>query len=203
MKNLTVNGLEIVIKFYDVEEKTYTIAVDVNNGESTERFYVSCQHGLTHDYKESSRVTCTNESGGDITDSGLRAYLIEQGIEDYSDEYDAVAEAIEAEAQENVRDLTVEEYLAEEEGEEFKFAHIMSSTLYAGDATIVKYWSDSGKIAVVAEDGDENTIDNIIKKYRVFETKKEYVDWLEDTVKNYEGTIGDDRNLAKMFYDAL
>lgn len=205
MTTLTINDIKLDISFDEEIEGTYVVRVSATklNNEETDVFLVNCQSGMTYDYKVSSELSASNDSGGDIYDSGLKQYLEDNGVEECGDSYTEVVEAIEAEAQKQVRILTVEDYLEDKFCKTFEYERSLAGACYAPDSSLYKYISEDGTIIVVAEDLSENVPEHIIQKYREFLDEKEYSDWFDIATENHEGHWEGDINLAYMLYKAL
>lgn len=152
-------------------------------------FEVNCQTTLDRNYKETSYVTCVNESGSDFESSGLGNYVEDQlGIEESSKLWNIIQETIEDCANEKL-DNSVDGYFAERDIYFNKDEALDNfGTFYPADVMMNVYKMEcNGFCLAYFEDTSENNIKRIIVGYKVFDTKESWLKFRQDV---YSGDIG-------------
>jgi len=157
------------------EEFGGTYVVRLNVGDTV--FEVSCQHGLTHSHKESSRLESLNQSGGDYYDSGAHAFIDERFNDDVHRQIQAMIEKC---AEEQLPENTVVQYIFDEENINAVYEKSLFGANYDNNCGIHKYTEENGeKVIIVAIDDDEPLISNGVQKCVVFNNYSDYEEWFD------------------------
>ena len=184
------------VEFNEEVEGTYVVSVNVKDT----NFDVNCQTGTDHNYKNTNKLSCINESGGDYHDSGLAEFIESEELEHLEED---IKSAIEACAQVHHKSETVGEYLNRKTGLELSFIKGLAGACYAQDCSLNRYDAESGEVAIVDEDSSLNVADEIVLNYRVFDDEQSYTAWFDEATESHQGNWSGDCGLAYMLHEAL
>lgn len=168
---------DLQLKFVDELYDTYVVEVKLGG----HVFQVSCFNEVDFDGVWLDSVTCINDSGGDFYDCGLSDFIDEH----YDDERisELLIKAIEVCAEEGKMEETVEAYLQvyEKLHVERNFKDGVAGCGYFNNVSLIRYDEiDGNKVVIVAADYSLPRVKDSLKKYRIFDTCKEYEDWDEE-----------------------
>lgn len=198
-----VSDLFTVAFCHEVED-TFIVSVKV----ADVNFDVNCQFETTHDYKQSSFLSCSNDSGSDYYSSGLAGY-VDSNFCDVADEvHEQLKEKIDLVAQASLPENTLEQHLLDEFGSEFtEHDDRIFGANYGYNCTFRRYDEvDGERVAIVAVDTDEPRVERGIQKVRVFDDYAGYKSWFNSQVSGEADVIAlhyGDVKLAARAYDSL
>lgn len=191
------NVSDFKLEFNTEVEGTYVI----NVLHREEHFEVNCQTVIDYNYRESSALTCINESGGDFYDSGLNEY-VEKRLSD--EDIKILQLEIEECAEKNITIKTVEDYIQYKTDLNLtESAGSLVGACYANNCYLKKYTADTGEIVIVDMNDNENIPEKIVDAVRIFDSKKDYEEWFDNATKNHTGNWSGDCSLAYMLWQAL
>lgn len=205
MKTNTAKAKQVFsVAFNELVEGTAVVSVKAEDA----IFEVNCQYETDHNYKQSGRMSCSNDSGCDYYTSGLSVYVDEHFADDADEIHEYLKEKIDSVAQANLPDNTVEQHLLDEFGSKFtEHDDRIFGANYGYNCTFRRYDEvDGERVAIVAIDTDEPRVALGVKKVGLFDDYEEYKAWFNNQVSG-EGDAtalhyGDCR-LAKRAFDSL
>ncbi len=164
MKNI------IRTEFDENVEETYVVSVTFND----EVYQVNCQTYLDHDYKETWGLSCVNDSGGDIYDSGLVEELKKEFGEDfeYSDDFSEIQNQITKCAEAHKTANTFEAVLLEQHDISATKIESLFEACCAQDTTLYLAYEDGGKVTVFI-----HNLTKIAETLKVLRSFDSYEEW--------------------------
>jgi len=191
MTNATTQIKMPTVSVRDIDEYgNYFVTVKFDDA----TFDVCCQTTLNHNYKETTKLSCQNDDGGDFRGSGLAEYLTENlEVEEYSEEWNNIIDMINACAQAEVPENSVLRVLKERVGDDSITYEKMLFDTYLDSVGCHKYVSGNGSVIVTTEDLEEVRAEKELLGHKVFASHDEYVDWFDSLDPENELHSGDAR----------
>ncbi len=167
-------NIEIEVEFSEYIEEVDTYVVEVKFDDNY--YEVNCQSYLDHDYNETWELSCCNDSGGDIYDSGLVDALVEKYGEDfeYSDEFSKIQCKITDCAEAHKTENTYEAVLLEEHDITATKIESPFNVFYAADTSLYIAYHDDDKVTIFSHDCMK-----IASALRVLKTFESYDEWYD------------------------
>lgn len=168
------------VTFKEEVKDTATVTVKAEDA----IFEVNCQYEKDHNYKETSRMSCLNDSGCDYYTSGLSEYVDEHFADDADEIHEYLKEKIDSAAQAYLPDKAVEQYLLDEFGSKFtEHGYRLVGVSYGYNCTFRRYDEvDGERVAIVAIDTDEPRVAFGVQKVRLFDDYEDYNAWFHNQV---------------------
>jgi len=176
---------KIIVKFADEVCGTYVVSVKFGDKE----FFVNSQARVNSSYKETAELTANNESGSDITESGLTAFLETLGIDQDSDAYADIQKEIEECAELHSPENSVLRIINERENDVFTHKKSLFGAFGPTDVHHEKYTSDDGVIIVTSEDTSQPKAENRLLGYKIFNAEGDFEAWKDEVYD--DGHYGD------------
>ena len=124
-------------------------------------------------------MSCSNDSGSDIRGSGLKDYLEEIGIEEFSDEYDAIVSAIVECAESHMPANSVLRIIQEKDAS-FELESSLFGAFGPTDVKHCKYINSCGEIIVTSEDISQPLAENQLLGLKYFSDDDEFEAWRQE-----------------------
>ncbi len=184
-------NISIKTEFIENIEETYVVSVTFNN----RNYSVNCQTYLDHDYNETWELSCTNDSGGDIYDSGLARALFEQFGEDfeYSDEFTEIQNQITECAESHKTENNLEAVLNDKHDIDAKSIKSLFNAFCASDCMLyLVEHTNSDEVTVIIHDVTKiadalkilRTFDSV-EAWEKFESNLWFNEWCADGYHDY------------------
>ncbi len=182
-------NIEIEVEFSEYVEGTYVVDVKFDG----DYYEVNCQSYADHDYNETWELSCCNDSGGDIYDSGLVDALVEKYGEDfeYSDEFSKIQCKITDCAEAHKTENTYEAVLLEEHDITATKIESLFNVFYAADTSLYIAYHDDDKVTIFSHDSNQ-----IAEALFVLKTFSSYEEW-----DKYDDHLWFDEYGARGFHD--